>query len=132
MSTKATKIVSHILQNNTGVTAICTNINTLTRPQAVELPAILIQRISTQGSQSKGKKSGTEKVRVQLNIYAKTVAAVNQLAEAVRDALFVENTSVNTHYVFAISFENEFDDFDDDTTNDGVYRVIQDYFVTHG
>ena len=122
--------IYYLLEQNAGVTAlVSTNVSPKRTGQTIAPPYITYSIISTVGNETKDQVSLLDKVRVQLDIYASTKIAADDIAAAVRTALDMASTTHDTH-LQSIRFFNEMDgDFDDSALLDGLYRVIQEYNV---
>lgn len=93
-------------------------------------PAVALTRVSTQPTATKTGVSLTDFVRVQVDVYARTMGGAENAAEAVRGALDYYSGTVtsgsDTVVVDHIDYEGTRDAFEE---NPELYRVIQEYTV---
>jgi Protein of unknown function (DUF3168) len=127
-------ILYTILSANSGVTDICqTRIYPLTIPQNDQLPAVRIVEIAVQPNDTKTSASSLDAVRVQIDCYATSVLAVQQLEEAVRAAIdryrnsvTVSGTGGATYFVDGIRFENRNQTMEEERD---IFRASADYQI---
>lgn len=90
----------------------------LVSPEKVETPYIVYSKVSSTPENTLNGGSTIDLIRIQVDVYAATYAAVKTLAESTRSAL--ENGAVKA------TIQTEQDLFEPDLK---VYRVSQDYYV---
>ncbi len=116
------------LEATSGVTTLAgTRLYPVVLPQKPTLPAATLQRISGPRLKHLSGASGWGMARIQIDAWATTYLAAQQLAAAIRTALHGYAGKLTTLEV-AITLENERDDYDDDLK---WFRVIQDYLINH-
>ena len=103
----------------------------LTIPQQEELPAVRITTIAVEPSDTKTGASTLDAIRVQVDSYAKTMYAAQQIDEAVRKRLDRYRNSVSvsgdtTYFVDGIRFENRNETME---TEKDIFRISTDYQV---
>ena len=104
-------------------------------PQKKQLPAIVINVISTIPYNTKTEASSLDQVRVQVTIMAETSATsdgqikADEIAEATRTALDYVTGTYNGVTVTRCAFQNQNNAFDSGAGQDGVYLVYQDYYL---
>lgn len=117
MSDLNPKIVQ-ALKGDAAVSAlIAGRVYTLTLPQEVRLPAVVVTRISARKTNDSDGYSGLEAPRVQVDCWDKNLGTAWQVARAVRDALLAAS-----EFVAAIAGDRE---LYEPTT--GEYRVSMDF-----
>lgn len=126
------KAIYRLLTDNSTVNGLVSGRVYQTRlPQSCSYPAIMIQKISDVPFKDNDG-SDLWRARMQVNSYATTQAAVQQLAVAVQAALdWTLQTNVGGVNVVEITLEDENDFTEDYAEFDGLFHVAQDYFVTY-
>lgn len=125
-------ILYTILAAESTVTAICsTRIYPLTIPQTAALPAVRLTTIAVEPYDTKTGASTLDALRVQIDCYAKTMLACQQLEEAVRGAIdryrgSVAVTGDATYFVDGVRFETRNETMEEEKD---VFRISADYQV---
>jgi len=124
--------IRYILINDTDVAAlISARVYPMLMPQGYTLPAIVYQRISVDRPHTLDQGPvGRAIGRFQVDCYAETYAAVNELANKVRLALdgFKGDMGSQSVSVGGIHLMSDRDLFEEATE---IYRVTHDYFVPY-
>jgi hypothetical protein len=108
------------LVNAAAVTAIVgTRVELLTRPQAVDVPAVCLQVVSTTPVYGLEAWHNLDENQVQIDCYASTYTVARDLAAACRAAMEAADHELTT----------EFDNFDEGAALSGLARVTQQYAV---
>lgn len=95
----------------------------LVLPQKPTLPAITYQQISAVRVRNLPVgRAGKVRLRIQIDCWAETYAAVHALADSVKALL----DATATERVL----DNEFDLFESETGVDGLWRVMQEYVIS--
>lgn len=103
-------------------------------PQAPTLPAISYNLVSAVRVRDLEGPAGKSRHRISINCWANTYAAARSLADAVRREIDGYGSGyMGDTFVGSISLENEIDLFEEDAgrQNVGIYRVVQDYIISH-
>ena len=102
-------------------------------PQDATLPAIVYQLISSISDDAIGAAAGIVTALVQVDVYADTHLAANNLAEDVRDSLHGFAGTMGNETVRGLQLDNKFEGYlvPDDGGDDGTYRVTMDWSITH-
>lgn len=116
-------VVVGILTAATGVTAIVGSgsdcrVSSLTKVQGITIPAVTVQRVSTDPVNHLRGHAGLDDSRVQVDSWATTDTEVRALAAACRAAIQTAG-----HLMLG-----EFDNYDPET-DPGLYRITQDYRI---
>lgn len=127
---KSLLITYNILKNNSAVnTATSGRIAPLRLPQATLFPAISYFQVSLVANQTQSGYSKTDFARVQINIYAMTIAACTSLAAQVRTAMQAAPGTFNGVICHDIKLDQEVLLSDDNAGEEGIYHIAQDYIV---
>jgi hypothetical protein len=105
-------------------------------PQGVVYPAISYNQVSGVRDWTLCGPIDLARIRVQINLWSKSYDQAHDLADAVRQKMQsvqieigVDSPSIRVGF---IKLDNEFDDpFQAEAGLIGVYRVVQDYIVSH-
>ena len=100
-------------------------------PQNVDYPAISYQRISGVRVRLVTGPSDRAQPRIQMNLWDETYNGVQAVADAVREAMDGYAGVIGGEEINGLSIQNEFDLFDEEALDDGVYRIVQDYYVSY-
>ncbi len=121
-------LVSFILDQSDITAHISNRIYPVMLPQGYNLPALSYQRIS--GDRLQGLTGPVNKGHPRIRIYcfAHTYSKVKQLAEDVRQSLDGYSGTMGSVQVGNVTIEGERDDFEETTE---IYRVIQEYLISH-
>jgi hypothetical protein len=112
------------LSGASGITTLTsTRIYPVILPQTPTYPAISYQRISNTGQQGS---TALRETRYQINCWAATYAAAQNLATAVKTALEEYTATATSPRIKMSLVVNEIDDYDDEAD---VYRVIVDMIL---
>ena len=122
-----TEIVTRLNADGAVSGEVDTRIYAVKLPQAPTYPAVTYNRVSAPRVHNLAGVSGRSTPRISVNSWAKTYAGCQTLAAAVRASLDGFNGTLTT-IKCVISLENEIDLFEPDVN---VYRILQDYFVSH-
>ena len=117
------EVVLAVLKAAPAVTAIVgagtdARISPLMRAQAIQVPAVTLQRIALAPVNGLRGHMGLDDVRVQLDCYADSYAGARTLANACRNALQAAGHQM----------QSEFDNFEPDVSPE-LYRITQDFQV---
>lgn len=127
---KSLLITYNILKNNSAVnTATSGRIAPLRLPQATLFPAISYFQVSLVANQTQSGYSKTDFARVQINIYAMTIAACTSLAAQVRTAMQAAPGTFNGVICHDIKLDQEVLLSDDNAGEEGIYHIAQDYII---
>ena len=127
---KSLLITYNILKNNSAVnTATSGRIAPLRLPQATLFPAISYFQVSLVANQTQSGYSKTDFARVQINIYAMTIAACTSLAAQVRTAMQSAPGTFNGVICHDIKLDQEVLLSDDNAGEEGIYHIAQDYII---
>lgn len=122
------KAIYNILSNDSGVTAITTQIYGNEGKQGISFPAIVYTVVSIVPHNTKSG-LGAMTSRVQISCFAETYEGANVLGLAVRAALADKaNGSYGGVNVQNIKFDNS-QDFTDNAGFDGVYHLALDFMA---
>jgi len=132
MSTSnAGNIVYNKLVNTVGVTNLVgTKIRPMRAADTDTYPYIIYESISKPSLQSKEGNTGWYKMRFQLSMLATSLSSVQAIADAVRTSMDGASGTIAGFTVQRITFEDERDIFNDNSSVDGVYMLQQDYYIT--
>ncbi|MDQ7019615.1 MAG: DUF3168 domain-containing protein [Robiginitomaculum sp.] len=107
-------------------TALSDRIYPLQIPAGAAFPNAVVQRIATRRDATLGGPNGVARVRVQVDIFAKTQLQARALADAVRGLLDGFAGTQSGVVVQDSLLENEHDLFDEQT---GIYRTILEFQI---
>jgi len=108
------------LVNAAAVTALAsTRIEILTRPQAIDVPAVCLTKVATAPIYGLEAWNGLDENQVQVDCYAQTATDARALADACRAAMEAADHEL----------VSDFDNFDDSAELSGLARVTQQYAV---
>lgn len=119
-----------ILSNDANVIAIVsTRIYPLLLPQDADLPALTYSRISTERESAFMTDPGLSTARIQIDVWAETVADMMNLSEKVRAALhrYTPGTAGGCQIVES-HIDNEISLYEPDTE---VYHMVIDFMILH-
>ncbi len=116
----------YVLVNDSAVSAITSRCYPASLPQNPTYPLILYYHISGTTDNHLRGSSGMARVRYQIESWAKTYAAAQTLAAAVRVALNNYSGTVNTVRIGSCLIESERDIYEETVSCN---RVIQDFVV---
>lgn len=127
-------ILYTILAADGTVTALCsTRIYPVTIPQTTAFPALRIATVANEPSDTKTGASTLDAIRVQIDSYAASMLAAQQLEEAVRGAIdryrgsvTVTGTGGDTYFVDGVRFENRNETMEEEKD---IFRLSSDYQV---
>lgn len=133
------------LASRSGVsTLVSTRIYPVILPQAPRYPAITYNRVSRDTEHHLLGPVGRDVARISINSWASTYAGAKALADTVRLALdgyrgpflSLASPAVLITTVGATHLDNEIDLYEEDaedpaTQKKGIFRVLQDYFISH-
>lgn len=123
-------ITYNILKNDSAVnTATSGRISPLRLSQATSFPAISYFQVSLVTKQTQTGYSKTDFARVQINIFAMTIAACTSLASQVRSAMQSAPGVFNGIICHDIKFDQEVLLSDDTAGEEGIYHIAQDYIL---
>lgn len=119
-------IIYNLLSNNAAVNAlISSRIYPLKAPQGPFKSCVVYTRITTDTEATKGSYNKYDRIQIQISSFASSYDAAVSLADAVRAALVDSyNTDVGILNVNRIFFENQAEEYDDETET---YGIFQDY-----
>lgn len=100
-------------------------------PQSPTLPALTYSQISAIRTYVLAGDVQKARRRFQIDCWAATHKASAQLADAVRNTLSGFYGSMSGTQVHFITLDNEHDLFDEQAGTTGVYRITQDYIISH-
>lgn len=103
-------------------------------PQAPTLPAITYNLVSAVRVRDLEGPAGKSRHRISINCWGNTYASVRGLADAVRRELDGYGSGyMRDTFIGSITLDNEIDLFEEDAgrQNVGIYRVVQDYIISH-
>ena len=117
------------LSNSTGVTSLVPQTRILPShlPQDPTLPAITLNRISTQRVSAFGDDTGDVQTRLQASCWGATYTSAKQVAEAVRGSLQRYSSSTTLVRIQDVFLDNELDQPYDERTE--TYLVTMDFLV---
>lgn len=110
---------------------VSTRIYPVTLPQKPTYPNLLFSQVSGVPTYGLEGDLGKVRTRMQIDCRATTHKVAHQLADEVRHALSGFQGSMSGTQVHCITLDNQFDNFDDEASVTGVYRVTQDYIISH-
>ena len=125
--TLETELVTRLNADGTVSGEVGTRIYPVKLPQDPTYPAITYNRVSGVRLHDLDGTAGRATPRLSINSWAATYAGCQTLAAAVRASLDGFNGTLTT-IKCVISLENEIDLFEQDVS---IYRILQDYFVSH-
>ena len=127
---KSLKAVYNILTNNSALnTAVSGRISPLRLPQATSFPAISYFQVSIVPKNTQSGYSKSDFARVQVNIFALTLASCLDIADKTRTAMQISPGTFNGVYVHQAKFDNEVLLSDDSAGEEGIYHIAQDYII---
>jgi hypothetical protein len=124
--------ISKKLLATTAITDVCsTRITPDALPKNQTLPAITYNVISNQPEHHLGGAAALSQARVQLDIYASTRDAANELGELVRLAIDGQRGTWGSHYIRTCHLDNDLADYEHPIDGSDAKRYIrtQDYLV---
>lgn len=125
-----TEIRARLVADSTVSGLVSARIYPLVLPQSPTYPAITYHRVSGVRLHHLGGVSGRAVPRISFSMWAQTYTGCQALAAAVRQSLDGFNGTLTTIKAL-IEIENEFDLFEDEASENGVFRIVQDYFCSH-
>lgn len=126
--------ISKKLLLTSAITDVCsTRITPDTLPKNQPLPAIVYSVISNIPAHHLGGRSEIAFARVQLDVYASTRDAANELGELIRLAVDGQSGAWGNHYVRTCHMENDITDYEYpiDGSDSKRYMRTQDYLVNY-
>lgn len=121
----------YLLTNDAAVTAI---VGSRVRPQSAaaddSYPYIVYEKVSAPTTRTKDGNSNWYQVRFQLSMLCITNSQMLDLSAKVKTALDNQSGTIASQTVQMIALADERDFFNDNSLNDGVWMIQQDYFVT--
>ncbi len=118
-----------VLSADLGLTAlVSTRIYPLLLPQNAILPALTYARVSTERESAFVSDPGLSTARIQVDVWADTVASVQNVAEEVRGALHRYRGTIATVVIEESHIENEIMMYEPETE---IYHIVQDYMILH-
>lgn len=127
--TVETEIRARLAADGTVSGLVGTRIYPLRLPQAPTYPAISYRRVSGVRLHDLDGTSGRGMPRIEIDSWADTYVGVQALAAAIRQSLDGFNGTLTTIKA-VIKLDNELDLSEDEPEPD-IYRIMQDYRVTH-
>ena len=128
---KAGRIIRAVLTSTGAITAIVgSKVRPIKAAKADNYPYIIYEKITSPSTQTKDGNSGWYKARFQLSLLATTLDTVEELAKQTQIALEGFSGVIAGFTVQNITFEDERDRFNENSSIDGVYMLQQDYIVT--
>ena len=125
--TVETEIRTRLAADGTIAGLVGTRIQPVNLEQSVTYPAISYNKVSAPRVHNLAGVAGRAFARISYNSWAETYVGCQTLAAAIRASLDgFQGTLTTTTCV--ITLENEIDLFEDEVN---VYRIVQDYFVSH-
>jgi hypothetical protein len=130
---KAINAVYNVLSNNSALVAVVgTNINPLRITQGVPYPGITMRVSTVTPHPSKTSQSKTDWATVEVSIFALGFTQAVQIGDLVRAAMEVQTPGTfNGVYTWEIEYNGESHLSDDNTEEDGVYQILQDYTISY-
>lgn len=126
--------ISKKLLATVAITDVCsTRITPDVLPKNQTLPAITYSIVSNIPEHHLGGRSELAQARVQLDVYAGTRDAANELGELVRLAIDGQTGTWGSHYIRTCHMDNDITDFDLPIDGSDVKRYVrtQDYLVNY-
>lgn len=100
-------------------------------PQSATFPAISYSQISRVGTYVLAGDVHKARSRIQIDSWAATRKQSLQLADEIRARLSGFFGSMSGTQVHFITLDNQFFLFDEEAGVTGIYRVVQDYIISH-
>ena len=126
---------SYLLADSTVGAAVAGRMFPVVLPQNTLYPALSYQQVSGIRDWTLCGPTDWARIRVTINVWAKTYDEAHSLADAVRNRLQGVAVTLDDSplaEVGSIRLDNEFDSpFETEAGIEGVYRVVQDYIVSH-
>lgn len=125
---------AHILDDSGVSSLVDERMYPVMLPQNVTYPALSYNQVSGVRIYDLCGPTGRVKPRISINSWATTYAEVRSLADAVRQAIEGFTGTMGDSPGTPISdvkLDNEVDLFEDEAGTIGIYRVMQDYILSH-
>lgn len=122
-----TETHARLAANGTISGLVSTRIYPLILPKSPTMPALVYHKVSGPRVHDLDGASGRALPRIQIDSWADTYTGAQALAAAVRGSLDGYNGLLTTIRA-TFKLDNEIDDYEEDTK---LYRVIQDYIISH-
>lgn len=129
--TMLTDLVATIATYSSVTALVSTRVFPETLPQATTLPALTYSQVSAVRVRDHTGPAGKSRHRVSINCWASTYAGARALADAVRQNMDGFQGWWRDTFVGSVALVNEFDLFEEEAGVTGIYRVVQDYIVSH-
>jgi len=132
--TMLTDLVAKLAAESTVTAIVSTRIYPQILPQAPTFPAITYNQVSALRVRDLEGPAGKSRHRISINCWALTYSAARGLADAVRRSIDGYGSSfMSDTWVGSVTLDNEMDLFEEDAgrPNVGIYRVVQDYIISH-
>ena len=112
-------------------TLVSTRIYAMTAPNSAAYPFVIITRVSSDHQHHVTDSAGLVRDRLQLNIFAATAISLNNVCEALRNALDTYAGAMGATTVRDCKLEDETDDSTapSDGSDESIYSTRQDYFI---
>lgn len=114
------------------LTAICSDrIYPVNVPQGATYPCVRFERDDDGGYKDMDGQGATQRTDIQIDYLADTLAQTTEMAAAVQAALKNHVGTFGTRYVYRVSLEAEFDEYDPKLPDGGKYRSSQAWTMWH-
>jgi hypothetical protein len=131
--TMVTDLVQYINTISAVTTLVSTRVYPDILPQSPTLPAITYSQVSAVRVRDLTGPAGKSRHRISIHCWATTHAGARAVADALRQGIDGFQGWWQDTFVGSVTLENEFDLHEEEAglVNVGIYRVVQDYIISH-